>query len=116
MPTKTREKIFGYKVVDVLLHSYFEPIIFALKLNMTYNDNSLFLCVRGKEDNKFFSTELSKGELKDLKNKRRTLSSFFNKTVFVIIASKLSEPPIKVYIPEKEEVEEFQANFAYFNS
>lgn len=116
IPNKTREKLFGYEVADVLLHSYFEPIIFAIRLNMTYNDNNLLLCVRGKEDNKFFSTELSETELRDLKNKERTLSSFFDKTVFVIIASELSEPPMKVYFPEKEEVEEFQDSFAYFNS
>lgn len=83
---------------------------------MSYNDNTLLLCVRGNEDNKFFSTELSETELRDLKNKERTLSSFFDKTVFVIIASELSGPPNKVYIPEKEEVEEFQDNVAYFNS
>jgi hypothetical protein len=111
---KIKRKIFGYDVADFLIECYYQPVIFALKLNMTYNDNNLLLCVRGKEDNKFFSTELSKKELKELKNKTRTISSFFNKTVFVFITDGLSKPPIKVYIPEKEELKDFQSNIDYY--
>lgn len=106
----TKEKIFGYDVIENLLldEESPHPDIFIIKLNMVYNKNDIFLFVKERnEENKFFSTELSKEDLDDLKNKRKPLDFFFNKDVFVIIASNLSEYPKKVYIPEKDELKQF---------